>query len=133
MTSPFDAWFSLSIRRERRSFIYASLLLIALLLVVFVGISALDISSRVKALIFLIYAAMAVYVSYTLSAQRLRDMGVTGWLALIWIPISFASDELKSLATSVFLLVLSVVPGTDGANRYGDSPIRSDSGEINHH
>lgn len=126
MTSPFDSWFSLTIRRARKSFIYASLLVIALLVAIFVGISALDISVRAKVPIFLLYAGMGAFVSYTLSAQRLRDMGVTGWLALLWIPINFASEELKSFATSVFLLVLWVVPGTDGANRYGESPIRSD-------
>lgn len=126
MTSPFDFWFSLTIRRERKSFIYASLLVIALLVAIFVGISSLDISVRAKAPIFLLYAGMGVFVSYTLSAQRLRDMGVTGWLALLWIPINVASEELKSFATSVFLLVLWIVPGTDGANRYGESPIRSE-------
>jgi len=123
MTSPFDAWFSLSIRRERKSFIYASLLLITLLVAVFAGIAALGISNNAKLFIFLIYGAMGVFVSYTLTAQRLRDMNVTGWLALLWIPIGFASEELKSFATSVFLLALWVIPGTDGTNRYGESPV----------
>lgn len=127
MTSPFSDWFSLSIRRERRSFILASLTLIALLTVIGLGIAFIDISRNVKTILFVIYGAMGVAATYTLSAQRLRDMGVTGWLALLWIPINLAGDELRSLVSSVFLLVLWAVPGTVGRNRYGESPIKDES------
>ena len=71
----------------------------------------------------MVYAVLGTIASYTLSAQRLRDMGVTGWLALVWLPINFAEDGLRSLAALIFILILWSVPGTQGKNRYGDSPI----------
>lgn len=127
MTSPINNWFSLSIRRERKSFIFASLILIATLLTVVKGIDLLDISSRVKTILLFAYMILGVAASHTLSAQRLRDMGVTGWLALAWIPINFSNNELRSLVTSIFILVLWTVPGSRGKNIYGDSPIDGDA------
>jgi len=123
MTSPAEEWFSLSIRRERKSFIFASIILLILLLAIIYAIGILDVSNHVKTLLLVVYAALATVVSYTLSAQRLRDIGVTGWLALIWFPINFAADEFRSVLTSIFILILWVVPGTQGSNRYGRSPI----------
>jgi uncharacterized membrane protein YhaH (DUF805 family) len=123
MTSPAEQWFSLSIRRERKSFIFGSIILLLLMVAIIYVIDILDVSNRVKTLFLAVYAALATVVSYTLSAQRLRDMGVTGWLALIWLPINFSADEFRSVLTSIFILILWVVPGTQGSNRYGRSPI----------
>lgn len=123
MTSPLEDWFSLSIRRERKSFIFASLSLFLLLLLIFLVIGWLDLSGKAKGTFFFIYFVVGLTCSYTLTAQRLRDVNVTGWLALLWIPISFADDSIRATLTSAFTLALWVIPGTKGENNYGPSPI----------
>jgi uncharacterized membrane protein YhaH (DUF805 family) len=123
MTSPYEDWFSLSIRRERKSFIYASLILLLLLFFIFFGIEWLDVSRKAKNLFLMVYFLLGLICSYTLTAQRLRDINLTGWLALLWIPISFADESLRFTLTSAFALALWVVPGTKGDNAYGPSPL----------
>jgi len=123
MTSPFEDWFSLSIRRERKSFIYASLILLLLLFLIFLGIEWLDVSRKAKNLFHIVYFVLGLVCSYTLTAQRLRDINLTGWLALLWIPISFADENIRLTLTTAFALVLWVVPGSKGDNTYGSSPL----------
>jgi uncharacterized membrane protein YhaH (DUF805 family) len=123
MTSPFEDWFSLSIRRERKSFIFASLFLLCLLFIVFVFIELLGLSSKSKGIFYFVYFVMGLMCSYTLTAQRLRDINITGWLALLWVPISFADESIRATLTSAFTLALWVIPGTKGENKYGQSPI----------
>lgn len=120
MTPIFSYWFNLTIRRERKSFIFASLVVLSLLVAIFFVIDFLSISSRVKDIIFLIYTIASGISSYTLTAQRLRDINVTGWLALLWFPIAWIKSDLGSALYLVFIIVLCVVPGTDGANKYGN-------------
>ena len=127
MTPCLEGWFSFSIRRERKSFILASLALMAILLVIFTVLYFLDISERAKGLFMFVYFLLGLICSYTLTAQRLRDMNLTGWLAFIWVPLSFSGDSIRATLVGLFLLVLWVVPGTPGSNRYGPSPIDAES------
>lgn len=126
MTSPFENWFSLSIRRERKSFIFASISLFFLLLMIFIFIGWIDLSGKTKSIFYFIYFLMGLTCSYTLTAQRLRDVNMTGWLALLWVPISFADDSIRATLTSAFTLALWVIPGSKGENEYGPSPIHTD-------
>lgn len=119
MTPIFTHWFDISVRRERKSFIFSSLILLVLFFISFVIIDLLTISTRAKSYIFIIYAIATLIASYTLTAQRLRDMNTTGWLALLWIPISSLQNEIGSALTIAFLIILWAVPGTEGVNKFG--------------
>ena len=127
MTPCLDRWFSLSIRRERKSFILASLALMSILVFVFTVFYFIDISEKAKGLFLILYSLLGLVCSYTLTAQRLRDMNLTGWLAFICVPLSFSGDSIRTTLVGLFLLVLWVVPGTPGVNKYGPSPVVTDT------
>lgn len=119
MTPWYTHWFSFSIRRERKSFILASLAMFGLFFLALVIIRWLDLRSGGGPITF-VYFALALFGSYTLTAQRLRDINVTGWLALLWIPIAMTEGQINKALFFTFWLVLITVPGSDGANRYGN-------------
>lgn len=54
-----------------------------------------------------------LYVNITISVQRLHDLGWSGWLWLL---------NLVPLVGSVFPILITVMPGNTGANRYGAPP-----------
>lgn len=63
-------------------------------------------------LIALVMLAMAAF-SVCIGVQRLHDMGWSGWLWLLnFVPI----------VGGVFSLLMLIIPGTQGANRYGPPP-----------
>lgn len=56
---------------------------------------------------------------------------MTGWLVLLWIPINFLPErcvELSSALSLAFWIILVIVPGTKGDNRYGSDPIEDFGG-----
>lgn len=55
----------------------------------------------------------AVVVSTQIGVQRLHDIGWSGWLLLV---------NLVPVVGSVFALIMFVVPGSSGANRFGPPP-----------
>ena len=62
-----------------------------------------------------------------LTAQRIRDFNVTGWLVMAWVPIQYYADvnfyigdQLFSYTTFIFPIFVALIPGTKGPNRYGD-------------
>lgn len=55
----------------------------------------------------------AVVVSVQIGVQRLHDMGMSGWLWLL---------NLIPFVGSVFAIIMLVVPGSEGPNRYGPPP-----------
>lgn len=93
---------------------------------IFIFIGWIDLSGKTKSIFSIIYFLMGLTCSYTLTAQRLRDVNMTGWLALLWVPISFADDSIRATLTSAFTLALWVIPGTKGENEYGPSPISTE-------
>ncbi|WP_437880239.1 DUF805 domain-containing protein [Pseudomonas sp. LRF_L74] len=52
-------------------------------------------------------------VSVQIGVQRLHDMGMSGWLWLL---------TLVPFVGAIFAIVMLVVPGTEGPNRYGPPP-----------
>ncbi|SDZ44265.1 DUF805 domain-containing protein [Pseudomonas sp. NFIX28] len=69
---------------------------------------------QVTGMIFLGAAAVVfMYLNITISVQRLHDLGWSGWLWLL---------NLLPFVYAVFPLVLAVLPGNTGANRYGAPP-----------
>ena len=63
----------------------------------------------------------AVVISVMIGVQRLHDIGWSGWLLLL---------NLVPLVGSVFAILMLVVPGTQGANRYGAPPPPNSRGVI---
>jgi uncharacterized membrane protein YhaH (DUF805 family) len=125
----WDYWFSVSIRRNRKSYIIGSLLLIGVW-AAFIGAMYFFRPSRtVFALLGILFLLPMLLVYYNLAAQRLRDFGITGWLALLWIPINMLQNgyaELSNALSFAFWIVLVFVPGTKGDNRYGEDPLEQD-------
>lgn len=54
-----------------------------------------------------------LYVNITITVQRLHDLGWSGWLWLL---------NLVPMVGSVFPIVITVMPGNTGVNRYGAPP-----------
>jgi uncharacterized membrane protein YhaH (DUF805 family) len=124
--SPWENWFAWTGRRNRVSFFLAtfSLGVMLLLAVLVIGFFSKTTSGRV--LFQVAFAIPAAVSSYLLTAQRLRDINVTGWLALLWIPAGLADNYLRGAASLTFWLVLLALPGTAGENRYGSDPLGSE-------
>jgi uncharacterized membrane protein YhaH (DUF805 family) len=74
-------------------------------------------------IILTIFIVPYIICGYLLTAQRLRDMNLTGWLALLWIPIGIADSYVGGAASVASYIVLCVTPGTQGENRYGPDPL----------
>lgn len=59
---------------------------------------------------FTLYYVLLIWVTFANQVQRVHDIGWTGWIALMmfvpWINI-------------LFLLIIGIIPGTRGPNRYG--------------
>ncbi|WP_043308177.1 DUF805 domain-containing protein [Pseudomonas sp. ML96] len=62
-----------------------------------------------------------VVVSVQVGVQRLHDLGWSGWLLLI---------NIIPVVGSVFALLMLVVPGNQGANRYGPPPPPNSTGVV---
>lgn len=75
--------------------------------------------SGVSAVILAAY----IWVHLLLIAQRLRDIGLSGWFASLWLVVLFLTLWMPGWAQSVTahacILLLALVPGTKGPNRYG--------------
>ena len=72
----------------------------------------------------ILYVLIVAFVAFMLliTAQRLRDIGVSSWLALVWLPVWSLPLPLSWLAVGVFLILLCVVAGrtADGPVHTGD-------------
>jgi uncharacterized membrane protein YhaH (DUF805 family) len=114
-------WFSTSIRRGRLSYLIS------------VSIATALWSSKeffrpfdqpLNASLFLLPFFVAIML---LTAQRMRDFNVTGWLVVAWYPISVQADVTfymwdRSFSYLSFIvpILVALIPGTKGPNRYGD-------------
>lgn len=121
--SAFDDWFSVSIRRNRASFVIANGALFATLAVCIFGWFYFAESARSRQIGLFIFGLPAVACSYLLVSQRLRDINVSGWLTLLWIPINVLEGQLRVALTLAAIIILCAVPGTKGPNKYGDDPL----------
>ena len=108
--------FSFSGRRNRKSYIFAMLMWLAVLAVIWVA--ATVVSWKADTAWPLVFAGVAsipsVVSSWTCSGQRCRDFGWTGWAVLI---------SLIPYVGVIFTLAIMFVPGTLGVNRYGPDPV----------
>lgn len=118
-----ESWFSPSIRRNRKSFIIAYLRLLAIMVIVIGALVFFDVRELKGNGLFIIFFIPFMIAGYFLMAQRLRDFNVTGWLVLLWIPVTFLPDPFSSIASLTFCICLCAIPGTQGENRFGSDPL----------
>ncbi|MBH3339670.1 DUF805 domain-containing protein [Pseudomonas mendocina] len=95
----------------------AMLLCMLPMLLLFAGASA--ISSVLGTLIMGVGVIAMIVIGVFIGVQRLHDMGWSGWLWLLnFVPV----------VGSVFALLMLIIPGTQGANRYGPPPPPNSTG-----
>ena len=103
---------SFSGRRNRKSYILASLLIMAVMVVVWCVAVAVSYASDGYIAIFIagLISIPAVIAGWALGSQRCRDFGWTGWAMLITI-IPYVGW--------IFVIAIMFIPGNQGPNRYG--------------
>lgn len=119
-----EFWFSTTVRRNRKSFILANVFLFLIMALVTGALIFFDVRLRSGQIIYFLFYIPFLIAQYFLTAQRLRDFGVTGWLSLLWIVIALLPPPYSGAFSLAFLLVLCAVPGTEGENRYGNDPLQ---------
>ncbi|WP_375741194.1 DUF805 domain-containing protein [Pseudomonas boanensis] len=88
-------------------------LILAFLPVGAVIAASFALSSTLASLLAIVACIVLAVVGVFIGVQRLHDIGWSGWLWLInFVPF----------VGSVFALIMLVVPGTSGPNRYGSPP-----------
>ncbi len=134
-------WFTFSGRRNRKSYIQAILLLVAIEIFAISLLYILDpttkhdysdhyhwrdffsfadIYSTVIVIAFLLIVLFSAFAGVTLTVQRLHDMNLNGWFVLMWIPITMIDARVFSGAAYITaFIMLCVIPGSREANRYG--------------
>lgn len=86
-----------------------------------IAIGAMAISPVLGGILLIPVLIGAVVISVMIGVQRLHDIGWSGWLWLLnFVP----------LVGSVFAILMLVIPGTQGANRYGPPPPPNSGGVI---
>lgn len=71
-------------------------------------------------ILFYLYIPMSI-LSCSFTVRRLHDVNLPGWLVIITF-VSFNIPVINTL-TTIFLLVLCFIKGTDGPNQYGHDPL----------
>ena len=69
--------------------------------------------SPIEALAVGALALIALWSSLALTVKRWHDVGVTGWFSILSLP---------PFANGVVFILLCLLPGTTGPNRYGPDP-----------
>ncbi len=101
-------------RIGRMRYLAWSLALLFIFVGVMAGISAITMVADTLGSILLVGAVIGMLViSAQIGVQRLHDMGWSGWLWLL---------NVVPIISSVFWIVMLVVPGPAGSNRYGPPP-----------
>ena len=118
-----ENWWSVSVRRNRASFLVATLCLIAILAAVGLIINFFPGNINAKRVIFNVFSFATSVAFFFLAGQRLRDFNLTGLLVFIWIPIQMLPMEFRLSISACYYIVLCVVPGSIGPNRYGEDPV----------
>ena len=95
----------------------AMLLCMLPLVLLFAGVSVM--SSALGALVMAVGVIAMIVIGVFIGVQRLHDMGWSGWLWLLnFVPV----------IGSVFALLMLIIPGTQGVNRYGPPPPPNSTG-----
>ena len=95
-------WFSLSIRRNRQSYILAVLALTAVFSAVIIALGFFGVGWTRFMTIMWWFVVPYLICGCLLTSQRLRDFGVPGGLALLWVPLAFAGGDIGAAAALIF-------------------------------
>lgn len=128
----FSGWLTFSGRRNRLSFFWIFLLFLAIDILLVVLLLTGSFGSATW--LYFVLQVPRVFFFCILAAQRLRDFGLTGWLVLLFIPLAIL-DRYIYVATLVAMIIVLVIPGTRGDNRYGPDPLSLDvppDGPVSH-
>jgi uncharacterized membrane protein YhaH (DUF805 family) len=106
----YEGWFSLRGRRGRFSFFLAVLSYGGMSVGIFWLFSLFPMSQNTWNLLVISFSLAFIVIGYLVTSQRLRDIGLSPWLALLWIPIGLMSSEFHIAFTVAFYLVLQGVP-----------------------
>ncbi|MFZ4381923.1 MAG: DUF805 domain-containing protein [Sandarakinorhabdus sp.] len=121
--SAFTDWFSFEGRRNRKSFIIAYIALCVTFATFYFIWLQFSETSRGRNIGLIVFGLPAGLCGYLLAAQRLRDFGVSGWFALLGMPINALGDEVRIALTIAACLVLCGIPGSKGSNKFGPDPL----------
>jgi uncharacterized membrane protein YhaH (DUF805 family) len=104
--------FSFSGRRNRKSYILASLLIFAVMILMWciIGAMAYASGSYIGFIVGGLLSIPAVIITWALGSQRCRDFGWTGWAMLL---------TLIPYVGWIFAIAIMFIPGNQGPNRYG--------------
>jgi uncharacterized membrane protein YhaH (DUF805 family) len=126
MSKPvFEDMFALKgVRRNRKSYIFGlGLLLLGCLLYIFQMLLFStfegDLLFAIGFFLMPVFLMFAAYVLVALTSQRIRDIGRSGWFSVIVLFPYGVPIFLQCLP----LLVLCVLPGAKGENKYGADPL----------
>jgi uncharacterized membrane protein YhaH (DUF805 family) len=113
--------FSFSGRRNRKSYILASLLIFAVILLVWCVAAFMTYASNgyVPVIIAGLISIPVAIAAWALGSQRCRDFGWTGWAMLI---------TLIPYVGWIFSIAIMFIPGTQGPNRYGPDMLEPSNG-----
>jgi uncharacterized membrane protein YhaH (DUF805 family) len=113
-----EGLFSFSGRRNRKSYILASLLIFAVVAVLWaiIGTITYNVDGNGPLWIAGLLSIPAAVAGWALGGQRCRDFGWTGWAMLI---------TLIPYVGWLFGVAIMFIPGNQGPNRYGPDPLLS--------
>ena len=120
-TSIWEIWFSFGGRINRRTFLLKGLLPLYSIPIGFIVVMSVVMSAPIipdglsflMAAILWIYLLPAAYSFFAIAAKRWHDIGNSGWLSLMF---------LIPLLNLIALIMLAVLGGEKGPNRFGMAP-----------
>lgn len=137
-------WFSFEGRLNRKCYIWRSLLLLGLYILILLAVNPFKDTQSIGVIISIVvfyFMALVLFITsfLSLSARRCHDVNLSGWIwSGLWIlffitglaPRWFNSRFIPyisfavSLAIILFAIYLLVRKGTNGTNRFGPDPLR---------
>lgn len=112
--------------RCRRSYFLGTVLLSFLIIFAIVAVRALF--PTIPGLGFLVFFVVIVFTLPMISAgcKRVRDMGFSAYFLVALIPLYFLIGPLAHIA----LIVLGIIPGNKGENKFGDDPVAGSAANV---
>ena len=110
---------------------YLSFLIFDNLLLFFMGILNMIMSSNIVVIVTTIYALVSIFPSISVTIRRMHDINLSGWWCFILtiIGIVFASFLTQSIMTNIVLCIVIIMAifiickkGMPEANKYGEPP-----------
>ncbi|MFM5949005.1 MAG: DUF805 domain-containing protein [Novosphingobium sp.] len=82
----------------------------------------------IGAVVFSIFVLGSIIPSIALTIRRFHDRDMSGWWYLGFIVLGMI--PIVSTISSIANLVIMALPGTAGANRFGDDPLNPTSADV---